>query len=222
MKKIQGIVLLVIVLIIGFSNIVYRIIKMNKEQKVVINYRKELIEFLNGINEGNISARHLEYLNSNSCEVQSIVGALGIAVSFIDPILGLQCNNYQIIINGVDEISRSLRIKLHDQAINAGLMMSNSLGKYIGSVDSDRKKMISYMKNPFTLLREGVRVIVGFPIFFLYWSGLINYSRYHKIKSNIIVKLIGFILGFLGFIDTMITIITGYKPSIEIIKQFFN
>ncbi|MDU4414004.1 hypothetical protein GKD08_06070 [Paeniclostridium sordellii] len=218
MQKIQASMLLIIVLILGFSNIVYRIIKMNKDQQIAIIYRNKLVEFLQSMNKGKVLHSNLEYLNSNSCEVQSIIGELGIATSVINPMLGLQYNNYQIIINGVDEISRSIRIGLINQAIDAGVMMDSSIGKYIGYVDSNRKELISNMKNPFIWLREGIRVIVGFPIYFLYWTGLIQYSSYSKLKSNIVVRFIGVIVGITGFVSAIIGIITGYGPFMQIIK----
>jgi len=66
---------------------------------------------------------------------------------------------------------------------------------------------------------RGVRVVVGLPIYLLYWTGLIQYSSYSKIKSNIIIKFIGFLVGAIGFISAIVTIITGYEPFIEIIKK---
>ena len=212
MQKIQASMLLIIVLILGFSNIVYRIIKMNKDQQIAIIYRNKLVEFLQSMNKGKVLHSNLEYLN------KSIIGELGIATSVINPMLGLQYNNYQIIINGVDEISRSIRIGLINQAIDAGVMMDSSIGKYIGYVDSNRKELISNMKNPFIWLREGIRVIVGFPIYFLYWTGLIQYSSYSKLKSNIVVRFIGVIVGITGFVSAIIGIITGYGPFMQIIK----
>lgn len=222
MQKSRAIMVVVIVLIIGFFNILYRIIKINKDQEVVIKYQNKLIEFLNSRNNGKILYENLTYLNMKSFEVQNIIDTLGMTVSVIDPILGMQYSNYQVIINGIDEISRDLSLGFNQGITQAGIMMSNCAGKYIGHVDTNRKELISYMKNPFIWLREGVRVIVGFPIFFLYWTGLIQYSRYSKIKNNIIIKFIGFTIGFMGFVGTVITIITGYKPSIEIIKQFLR
>jgi hypothetical protein len=68
-------------------------------------------------------------------------------------------------------------------------------------------------------LREGIRVIVGFPVYFLYWTNLIQYSSYSKIKSNIIMKIIGFLVGTIGFISAIVTIITGYEPFVEKIKE---
>lgn len=217
MTKANAIIFIVAIAVLGVINIIYRIVKNNKDLNIVFNYQNKLVEFLNSRSKGTILYDNLDYLNKNSWEVQDIIDAVGMNVSMIDPILGVQYSKYQIIINGVDEITRSLKSSFGRGLDEIPLMMHNCLGKYIGYGERNRNELISYLKNPLVWLREGIRIIVGFPIYFLYWTGLIKYSSYSRIKSNILVKFLGFIIGTIGFISAIVTIVTGYEPFINII-----
>lgn len=215
MTKVKAVIFIVAIAVLGVINIIYRIVKIKKKLDIVFNYQDKLVEFLNSHSKGTTLYDNLDYLNKNSWEVQDIIDAVGMNFSMINPILGVQYSNYQIIINGIDEITRNLSLGISLDEIP--LMMSNCLGKYIGYGQRNGNELISYLKNPLIWVREGIRVIVGLPIYFIYWTGLIKYSSYLRIKSNILVKLIGFIIGILGFIGTIVTIVTGYEPFMNII-----
>lgn len=217
MTKVNAILFIIAIAAIGVINIIYRIVKMNKELETVFNYQNKLVDFLNSYSKGTILYDNLDYLNKNSWEVQDIIDTVGMNVSMIDPILGVQYNKYQIIINGVDEITRNLKSSFGINLDEIPMMMHNCLGKYIGYGERNIKELISYLKNPLVWIREGTRIIVGFPIYFLYWTGLIKYSSYSRIKSNILVKFLGFIIGTVGFVSAIMSIVTGYQPFMNII-----
>lgn len=222
MSRQGAIILLFVVILIGFIDIAIRLYKLNKKSDLAIEYGNKLVEFLSNNNEHIFSTELFSYLNSNSVEMQSIMGEFGILDTLIDPIRGFKYRNYQLIINGVNDLLMYSNSGLNSSVKESGLMIYSSIEKYIGYTNLERKELIGYLKNPFVWLREGIRLVIEFPIFFLYWTGLIKYSRYSKLKDNIIFRLIKSFFGTLGFISTIITIVTGYEPFINMIKPFIE
>ncbi len=220
MSRQGAIILLFLVILIGLIDIVIRLYKLNKKSDLAFEYGNKLVDFLNKNNEYIFSNELFSYLNRNSVEMQSIMGELGILDTLIDPMRGVQYRNYQLIINGINDLLMYSNAGLHSSVKESGLMIYSSIEKYIGYTNVEKKELIGYLKNPFVWLREGIRLIIEFPIFFLYWTGLIQYSRYLKLKDNILFRLIKFLLGTLGFISTIMGIVTGYEPFINIIKSF--
>lgn len=222
MTRLGGVIILLTVTVIGFINIIVRLYKTNKDLNTIIEYKNKLVDFLNTTNNYSFSSGIFDYLNTNSYEIQSILGEFGILDSLIDPIRGVQYRNYELIINGVNDLLMYSNSGIYSSVKESGLMMDSSIGKYIGYSNLQYEKLVKSLKNPFVWIREGIRLIIEFPIFFLYWTGLIKYSRYSKIKENIIVRLIKSFIGTLGFIGTVMTIVTGYESFINIIKQFIK
>ncbi len=72
--------------------------------------------------------------------------------------------------------------------VESASMIDDVLITYMGILDTQQKKLITEIKKPFILLREGVRLIVTSPISLIYWSGLIKYRTYDSLSNNIFVN----------------------------------
>ncbi|SFI95351.1 hypothetical protein SAMN02910355_0289 [Terrisporobacter glycolicus] len=217
-----GVLIIIVIIITGFIKILIKSKKVRNNISECENYRHEVGEFIEKIHQDEFSYEAFEYLNSQSYSIQKIIGVFGVAADYKPSCADYFIPNYQIIINEVNNLlscySNGFRKGISDSII----MIDSSIGKYIGYAENKRKKMLKDLRNPFVWIREGVRAIVTFPIFFLYWTGIIEYSNYNKIQNNKIIRFGSVFLGTLGFISTLITIITGYEPFMNIVSSFIK
>lgn len=217
-----GVLIIIVIIITGFIKILIKFKKVKNNISECENYRYKVCEFIEKINQDEFSYEVFEYLNSQSYSIQKIIGAFGVAANYKPSYANYFITNYDIIINEVNNLlscySNGFRKGISDSLI----MIDSSIGKYMGYAEDKRKKVFKDLCNPFVWIREGVRAIVTFPIFFMYWTGIIEYSNYNKIQNNKIVRFGSVIFGTLGFISTLITIITGYEPFMNIISSFIK
>ena len=132
MNRQGAIILLFVVILIGFVDIVIRLNKLNKKSKLAVEYGNKLVEFLNKNNEYIFSNELFSYLNRNSVEMQSIMGEFGILDTLIDPIREIKYRNYQLIINGVNDLLMYSNASSYRSVNESGLMIYSSIEKYIG------------------------------------------------------------------------------------------
>ncbi|GAB6928875.1 hypothetical protein JCM10914A_28580 [Paenibacillus sp. JCM 10914] len=91
-------------------------------------------------------------------------------------------------------------------------MIDDMLLTFIGAADNWVNEAQKELKNPLIWLREGVRFVVTSPVSLMYWSGLIRYRTYNTLSNNFLVKLLSFLIGVIGFVSSIVTIVTGYTP----------
>lgn len=209
----NSIIVMIGIPLIGLLNIIYRIINLYANKKVVQLYETKLNSLIKLLNENKNISKEYDYLNKKCYEVQNILGIYGIAIDYIDPIRNVKFKNYQILTNCTNEIAAYSRAGINKFAIESGQIINDCIGKYLGYVETETKKLLWSLINPFIWIRDGIRVIVRLPIYLLYWTGIIEYSNYIKMETSIITKIID----VLGFVGTVITIVTGYEPFVNII-----
>lgn len=138
---------------------------------------------------------------------------------------------YQIIINGLTEVKNIYQqmsgkyggLNFEWQMLQESLgMIDDTLLSYIGFLENKSEQKLKAIRNPVTWFREGIQFIVTLPISLIYWSGIINYRAYNKVNNNVFVKLISLAVGIIAFISSIITIVTGYVPFSDFIKDLFE
>ena len=214
-----GILTVVLIMILGFIKIFIKVKKMQSDISQCEKYRGKLGEFTDRLSKNDFSYQTFEYLNSKSCIIQEIIGSFGIAANYKPAYSNYFISNYDIIVNEVNNLLNYHSNRYQKGISDSLIMIDSSLSKYIGYAQNKKDKLSKNLLNPFVWIREGIRAIVTFPIFFMYWTGIIEYSHYNKIQNNILFKVIGVIIGTLGFIETLMAIVTGYQPFMNIIKS---
>ncbi|PYI49942.1 hypothetical protein DLM86_31460, partial [Paenibacillus flagellatus] len=94
--------------------------------------------------------------------------------------------------------------------------------RYLGVLDKRYKHAVNNIKNPFIWLREGVQFFVQLPISVLYWSGLIRYATYNFLTRNFLVKLLNLLIIIIGLVSSVVTIVTGYNPFMDIFIKWLK
>ena len=223
-----------IIVFLGFLIVGFFLI--NRNGRTISNDLDEAYEYLNkyreygnGLIKGEQNYEAYEWLTMRGPKMQSKVGELGIARGFIPPFSNIQYNTYQIIVNALptlrDEANSPIRSfnSLQNNIIqNYYLMIDDVLLRYIGRLEHRLEDTKAQFKNPFIWLREGVQFFVLIPILLLYWSGLIKYTTYYRFSNNFIIKFINFVIILIGLISSIITIVTGYNPFMEIYRKWLG
>ncbi|WP_156289887.1 hypothetical protein [Oceanobacillus salinisoli] len=217
---------LLALLIIGVSLIIRTGRNESKKLDEAYEYLNKFREYGNSLIKGNENYEAYEWLTMRGPKMQAKVGELGIARGFIPPYSNIQYNTYQIIVNALptlrDEARDPMRgfNSLQNPVIhNYYSMIDDVLLRYIGRLDNRLEDAKAQIKNPFIWLREGVQFFVQLPILLLYWSGLIKYTTYYRFSNNFIIKLINFLIILIGLVSSVITIVTGYNPFMEIFNN---
>lgn len=213
-------------LIIGFSLIVRAGRTQSKNLDEAYEYLNKFREYGNSLIKDNEDYQAYEWLTMRSPKMQAKVGELGIAKGFIPPFSNIQYNTYQIIVNALptlrDEARDPMRSynSLQNKIVhNYFTMIDDVLLRYIGRLENRLEDVRTQLKNPFIWLREGVQFFVQIPILLLYWSGLIKYTTYYRFSNNFIIKFINFLIILIGLVSSIITIVTGYNPFMEIFNN---
>ena len=214
MRYIGAFFIIIVFIGIGFIKIKRDLSKIADNIKKCEEYRGKLKEFKVKIENNEFSSDIFEYLNCKSVIIQNLIGCFGIAANYKPPYSSYIIPDYQIIINELSCLYNYYSNNMKDLIFDSLMTMDNCILKYIGYVKD--------LYNPFILIREGIRIIVQFPIFFLYWTGIIKYARYTKILDNTLFKIFSVIAGTLGFLGTIITIVTEYENFINTVSQFIK
>ncbi|PNQ84112.1 hypothetical protein C1T20_19295 [Paenibacillus polymyxa] len=193
----------------------------------VLKKKNFSIDFLNNFREFGSQLVHQELFDSekyqwlmmNSSKMQTMMGSYGVA-SYKPPFANYMYNNYQLVVNGIREIKDNFQRAAGSYGlsfekrwvIESISMVDDALLTYVGAISDALDEVKKDSKNPLIWLREGVRFIVTSPISLMYWSGLIKYRTYNVISNNFFVKLLSFLIGIIGFVSSIVTIVTGYTP----------
>lgn len=216
-----------IVCLLGFLKLIRHKMDSEKEREFSGQFLEKYREFCNKLMDNNYDGEIYQWLKLNSAKMQQQMGQYGIAYSYKPAFLNVMYNEYQMILNGISHI-RDLYSQFNGLRIGSEAICSEMSGiddmilTYMGALDNRIDNIVSQIRNPMIWLREGVRLIVTFPIYLMYWSGLIRYRTYSSLINNFFVKLVTFLVTLIGLISSIVTIVTGYTPFIDIINKFHN
>jgi hypothetical protein len=63
---------------------------------------------------------------------------------------------------------------------------------------------------------------MSIPIFILNWFGIISNRTLNSIKDSLIYKVISGIIALVTLVSGLVTILVGYKPTIEFLSGIFK
>lgn len=231
MDKWIVVLFIVAIFIFGFIKIFLKFTRNQKKLNFTVDFINTFRKFGQEIMNDNYDNESYEWLKRHSYKMQTLAGSFGIAQAYKPAFANYQYTNYQIIVNGISEIRSSyLRIdrgfgytNLEVTNLRELIMLQDDvLLTYSGHLENASNNIISELKNPLIWFREGIQFIITLPISIAYWAGIMKYTTYYRLNNNFIIRLISFIVGFIALISSIITIITGYKPFINLLKDFFE
>ena len=140
---------ILIVFVIGFLKIFKRLSSIVKEIDFANEYRNNFGRFTNKYFEnhdqwshsGNIDGELYVWLTLNVNKIQNIMGSMG-EMTFKPAFQNYFVPNYEIIINTIPKF-REGRVEAFE--VNS---VDDSLLRYIGYQEENRKSIVSFLKNP--------------------------------------------------------------------------
>ncbi|MGC8227399.1 hypothetical protein ACP2W0_00140 [Pseudobacillus badius] len=214
--EIVGIVF--VLMLIGFIKNVMRLFSLNKNIEFLAQYTKKYVEYCNNYLGKEIRSeeenRHYIRLLSDAPKAQTLLMDAGYVDYKLAGTLSY-LTNYQILINTVQTLRNppSFGQEEYEMLYNILVMQVSRLNELHGNIRNETL-------NPIILLREGVQFFTTLPISLLYWTGLIKYSTQYKLSNNIVVKFFNFVILFIGFVSAIFTIVLGWEPFKELLKDF--
>lgn len=229
MSKLIGVIILIFISGIGFLRIICKMKGQIEYSDFAVKYLNEFREFSRELMNKFFDDEKYQWLKLNSVKMQTIIGDY-VEVTYKPPAANFVYKNYQVIVNGITEIKNmyirminGFSLSLEKEMLLESIeLVDDVLLTYISYLQKQEEELTKELKNPFVWFREGVRFIVTFPIFLVHWSGLIRYNTYSRISNNIIIKVIAFMVGIITLFSSIVTIVTGYIPFINIINDFLN
>lgn len=215
---------IVVVCILGVTKLILDRINYIKDNNFACEFLDNYRKFSSEIMKDNLSNKEYEWLKLNSVKMQKQMGGLGIAHAYKPAFDNYMYNNYQVIINSISHI-KDMCIQNYGSSWGKQTIYSevsfvdDMLLTYVGDLHNKLDYNVTELKNPLIWIREGVRFIITLPIIIMYWSGIMKYSTYNSLSNNFIVKLISFLVALIGLISSIVTIVTGYNPFIDIIGK---
>lgn len=231
MYKWIAIIMLITILVIGVIKVFKDWNEHQQSLKFTFSFINKFREFGNDLFNKQFNQESYQWLKLNSFKMQSLSGDFGVAQSFKPPGANYFFKGYQIIINGVTEVKNIYQrmsgsfggLSIEWQMLQESIgMIDDALLSYLGFLENKSEQKIKAIKNPIIWFREGIQFIVTLPISLIYWSGIINYRAYYSVYNNIFVKLISLTVGVIAFISSIITIVTGYVPFSDFMKDIFE
>jgi hypothetical protein len=215
------VLLLIIIFLIGFYKIWKRKIVNLNNIKFASDFLKNLQSFYNS--QGKDSSIY-SWLINRSPKMQSIMGDFGVLSSYQPPYKNIVFNNYQIISNMIPELNK----EYYDLSMTTSRIINmvfdtiqESIMRYIGNSEDIIEIRKKQLKNPILWFKEGIGAIILFPIITLNLFGLLSNQLIDSLSNNVIVKLIIFIVGLVGFVASIVTITIGWPGFINIVNQIF-
>lgn len=204
--------------IIGFFRIRFVLKKLNEKLSFLNDYRTEYIALANSVDYtsgfgivNRINTDLYNWLTHNSFKAQTEVGIFGIS----DVVSPVRIRNYQVIVNTLPLFRNGYVMAEQVGAVE------DVLTRCIGYHNEIATGLSKDLKNPIKWFQYGFRLLIGFPLYLLNWFGIINENTLDSITSSGIFKFLAGIFALIGFISSVIGIITGWEAFIKIVGGWF-
>jgi hypothetical protein len=222
MDRIYLILYLLIVLTVGFLQILFRLRKHKGKVDFGSEFFKKFNEYYSS--EGKDEESYI-WLTYNSNKMQTYLGLFGIC-DYLPPFHNSTIKNYRIILNTLTEVRKEFSgiyyFSNPRRAKQYADMIRDSIIRYSGFMNEVITELQKDLINPIVWAREGIKSILSLPIFLLFQFGLISEKLYEDIKSSFLLKLISATVTFIGFFGAIIGIVTGWGKFISILDEIIK
>lgn len=216
----------IIILIVGFVDLLISLRNNVKALNYYQDFTNHYALFVNDLHSEKFNSEEYQWLIRNSPKMQTKMGHYAILRNYIDG--RFHYKNLEVISNILPQIREAYAETQKFTAMGFDVERLNGfvtlivecLMRYEGHLTNQNEIIISNLKNPFTLLREGIQWIVTLPIQLLYWTGVINYLWFTRLSNNWFIKLLNLFVILVGFASSIVTLVTGYNPFLDIVNKY--
>ncbi|GHM98853.1 hypothetical protein WSM22_03430 [Cytophagales bacterium WSM2-2] len=123
--------------------------------------------------------------------------------------------NYPVLTNTVNKLTTG------DVYTTDYTLAINALLRHIGMLETEMNNSFTRLRNPFICFQVGFTQIASLPFYILTWFGILNPDSPKKLIRNGLYKVVVGILGLVGFISAIVTIIDGWEPTVKMYHSIF-
>lgn len=216
----------ILLIIIGGTVKITDVNKIYKDNLFLIEYFKKYTEYLNEFISRDFSVflkndaeKNLDmegelfaFLMGKAGKAQNTLGSNGYLSNYQHGNMIL--SRYQLLINTIPNL------RFPDMYGRDFEMLRNMIHMTITENEGRLEKYRTEIKNPFSLLREGINFLVTSPIRILYWSGVMEYGTFNKLTNNWLLSFINGFIILVGFFGSIITILLGWDDTISLVTKY--
>lgn len=227
MDKLIPILILLGIAVIGFISKFLELGDTRSRYEFTAEYRNKFISYVNELFSKHSFNQQLYYdLTSKVKEMQCKLGADGIYAYVQDNLKGYCTSDYQLLVNFLPEtrnvlndFNNTIMMTRYNQSIQD---CDDMFIRHMGNLELVEKSLRKELLNPFSDFAEGVKFIILSPFLLLKWFGFLSNGKSQKIKKNIILKIINFVVTTVGFISGVMAIIMGLSDFWQMIRTLFH
>jgi hypothetical protein len=94
--------------------------------------------------------------------------------------------------------------------------------RYGGVLAEGRESVVREVINPVIWFREGVRLILLFPFYFLNWLGLVSTSFAQRLSNNPLMAFFSGLISIITLIATVIGLVADWQPFLEVLGRILG
>lgn len=213
---------IVLLFVIGYFQL--RAAKLYLIEKIAFlkEYRSKFIQLANSVKFESLfgvidklDSHNYTWLTLNALKIQTSIGMLGL-IDYMPSFQNYVISNYQVIVNTIPKF-RNNNIMRNDIT-----MVDDTIIRSIGFFQEVFDRTENDSKNPFKWFQAGFKYILSLPLKLLVLFGLVSEERIDSIIGSSIYKFISGLVGLISFLSAIVTITTGWKPFVGIIKRIFD
>lgn len=215
MERFYILLILILLMFIEAIKNLLSLFRLSKEQDFALEFVNNLTEYVNSRGSDEVFIR----LSTKAARLQNYMGDYGI-VTYQPPFATHYINNYQIILNGIDEIKKEMQMGYGDS--QHFHMVRDTILKYTGQVEISREDIISTFKNPLRLFAASIRTVLMIPFKILYEVGILNSQLMSWMKTNYLMQFVSGVVAILSLLSAAMTIMFGWSQFVSIISGVFT
>lgn len=209
-----------ILLLIGFINYMIKKNENNTRAKFLVEFKSKFHDYANSYGQDNSA---YSWLIQRSNKMQNQMGSQGILDSFKPPYANYMYNNYPIILNMIPSMHEDFKGHyLRRQAQQYARTIDEALIRYYGSLVDENDFLQKKIRNPASCFQEGIKQIVGIPIYILGLFGIMNSKMVGAIISSGLFSILSGIITLTGFVSAVLSLVVGWDDFLLKVQQFFN
>ncbi|GLC79672.1 hypothetical protein [Lacrimispora brassicae] len=216
MDKLIPVFIVIGIIILGFIMKLIELNDIRKKIEFTNNYRNKFISLLNGIiSDKNFNQQLYYELTSDVNSMQYELGSDGIYAHVTDNLKGFSTSNYQLLVNFLPEIRNILseqdNIIIMNRYNQSAGDCDDMFIRHLGTLSEIDNSIRKNLFNPFSCFSGGMKFVVSLPILLLNWFGFISDERTRKAKHSWLVKLLNFVVTFVGLISAVMSVVMGWS-----------
>lgn len=222
LDRIIAVIVVMCIIFLGFIINFMSIDKIDKKREELIEYLNKFVKLMQSIKQSKQIDKELYFwLSERSMAVQNELAEEGVLTSFKEPINGAKVKNYHLITDFMPNISKVVNKKdkfiLVAEFYNMGNVFEEAFLKHKRNLDRREERMKRSLINPLALFTYGITYIIQSPLDLLCFCKVISTAKASKIKRNIFIKIINFLIVLICLIFSLSIIILGFEGVIALL-----